>query len=123
MLLLPPMVASTLIQGGGGRGKGAYSVPITNRHMLLGNHVALFKFQLGNGRGIGPDALRSLWSRACGSTDISVSRQTHRNGFGARDTYLLHGSPRLKDLAIVEARLRHLLDESRLPGTLLAVHE
>lgn len=85
------------------------------------NHVALFKFHLSSGQSIGPSALRTLWSRACHSPDISVSRQTHRNGFNAKDTYLLHGSPRLKDLPQVEARLRSLMSESGLAGTLTAV--
>lgn len=85
-------------------------------------HVPLFKFNLGNGQSIGPSALRTLWSRACESRDVSVSRQAARTG-GTRNTYLLHASPRLKDLPSIEARLRLLMDESRLPGILTAVHE
>lgn len=86
------------------------------------NHVALFKFNLGSGQSIGPGALRTLWARACESTDISVSRQTYRAGSGTKNTYLLHASPRLKDLPLVEARLRMLMDQSKLLGTLTAVH-
>ena len=85
-------------------------------------HVALFKFNLSSGQSIGPVALRSLWSRACESADISVSRQTYRNGAGTKNTYLLHASPRLKDLPLVETRLRLLMNESKLLGTLTAVH-
>jgi hypothetical protein len=92
------------------------------RETHMHNHVALFKFNLSSGQSIGPTALRTLWSRACESTDISVSRQTYRAGSNTKNTYLLHASPRLKDLSLVEARLRLLMNESRLLGTLTAVH-
>lgn len=88
------------------------------------NHVALFKLHLGNGQSIGPSALRSLWSRACLSIDVSVSRRTRqRFGYGDTDTYSMCGSPRLTNLPQIEARLRGLLDESRLIGTLTAIHD
>jgi hypothetical protein len=82
----------------------------------------MFKFSLGSGQSIGPAALRTLWSRACESNDISVSRQTYRAGSSTKNTYLLHASPRLRDLSLVEARLRLLMNEAKLLGTLTAVH-
>ncbi|KAF1717216.1 hypothetical protein [Pseudoxanthomonas wuyuanensis] len=85
------------------------------------NHVEWFKFHLRNGQSIGPSALRALWADACGTLDISVSRNVQTLGPHTTTVYSLHGSPRLQNLAVVENRLRELLEQSKLVGSLTVI--
>lgn len=88
----------------------------------VNNHVEFFKLHLVAGQSISPAALRTLWSRACQSSDISVSRQTRRTAYGMKDVYSLSGSPRMKDQPVIESRLKMLLLESRLTASVTSVH-
>jgi len=85
-------------------------------------HVPLFKLRLVNGQSIGPLPLRNLWSRACHSDNVSVSRQMERLGTKGQTSYLLHGPANMADLNSVEARLRVLVDDSKLLGSISALH-
>lgn len=85
-------------------------------------HVPLFKLRLNTGQSIGPQHLKSLWSRACGSSNVSVSRQAVRAGPPDKPSYLLHGPANMADLPSVEHRLRSLIVESKLSGSISAVH-
>jgi hypothetical protein len=84
------------------------------------NHIQWFQFNVTNGQSIGPVALRQIWSQAAETADTSVSRRSRDRSLGRTDTYAFHASPRLKNALQVEARLRRLLEESRLVGTLIA---
>lgn len=78
------------------------------------HHVEWFQFTLPIDQTIGPEALRALWMRACGSTNVSVQRSS-RTVLGQRTpVYSLRASPRLAGLPLVESRLRHLMSEARL---------
>lgn len=88
----------------------------------MDKHVALFRFKLNSGQSVGPVALRALWSRACESNDVSVSRQASRFGGGTQTSYLLHGPANIADLRNVEQRLRTLINESKLVGTISPLH-
>lgn len=83
------------------------------------SHIALFRFTLLSGQSIGPTSLRQLWSRACGTTDVDVGRQSLPGG---RYTYSLYASQQLTNLAAVERRLRLLLENARLSASLSALH-
>lgn len=88
----------------------------------MNNHVEFFKLHLVDGQSIGPAALRTLWSRACESNDISVSRQSRRTAYGMKDVYSLSASPRMRDQPMIESRLKMLLLESRLTASVTSVH-
>ncbi len=88
----------------------------------MDKHVPLFKLRLNAGQSIGPRSLRSLWSKACGSSDVSVTRQTFRTGPTEKPSYLLHGPAGMADLVTIEQRLRDLIGETRLSGSVSAVH-
>jgi hypothetical protein len=75
------------------------------------HHIALFSFRLSGGRSIGPSALRKLWSSACDSDDVKVSRVTSGQGDTVH-TYSLCASPRTANLQAVEIRLRGLLEQT-----------
>lgn len=85
-------------------------------------HVPLFKLRLNAGQSIGPQNLRTLWSRACGSNNVSVSRQILRGGPADKPSYLLHGPANTADLPSIEQRLRTLIGESKLSGSISPVH-
>ncbi|CAN5723054.1 hypothetical protein BH23PSE2_BH23PSE2_07150 [soil metagenome] len=88
----------------------------------MNNHVEFFKMHLVEGQSVGPDALRVLWSRACESSDVSVSRQSRRTAYGMKDVYSLSAPPRMKDQPMIESRLKMLLLESRLTASVTSVH-
>lgn len=88
----------------------------------MDKHVPLFKLRLVNGQSIGPSSLRHLWSRACHSDNVSVSRQHERMGTQRQSSYLLHGPANMADLHAIEARLRVLVDDSKLLGSISALH-
>ena len=84
--------------------------------------VPLFLFRLNNGQSIGPSALRRLWSDACGTDDVLVSRETRESGPGAPiHTYTLSGPANVNVLNI-EGRLRRLFAEAALTATITPTH-
>jgi len=99
---------------------GAYWLSASERP--VDKHVPLFKVRLIAGQSIGPQSLRSLWSKACGSNDVSVSRQAVRGGPAEKPNYLLHGRADTADLPAIEKRLRALVAESNLSGSISAMH-
>jgi hypothetical protein len=86
-------------------------------------HVEYFKIHLGSKQSIGPRALRALWSQASMSEDISVSMQSRQTSLGSREVYTLSGTPRLIDQPTIEVRLRKLLLDANLIGSITAVHQ
>ena len=82
----------------------------------------MFKFTLGNGQSIGPAELRALWARACGSSQVGVSRQAGAFGSDGRPTYSLLASQHLQDLPMVETRMRRALEENHLRASLIPLH-
>lgn len=88
----------------------------------MAHHVPLFLFRLSNGQSIGPAALRRLWSNACGTEDVVVSRQTRDSGHGAPiHTYTLSGPTNVNVLNI-EGRLRQLFADAALTATITPMH-
>jgi len=86
------------------------------------HHVPLFLFRLSNGQSIGPSALRRLWSTACGTSDVVVSRETRESGQGAPiHTYTLCGPTNVNVMSI-ETRLRRLFAEAALTATITPTH-
>ena len=84
----------------------------------MSNHIPLFQFRLSSGQSIGPRALRRLWSTACSSEDVTVSREVRKVGYGRQGhVYSLCGPARMADIANVEARLRSLLQENASSAT------
>ena len=77
----------------------------------MDHHIALFSFRLTAAQSIGPNSLRRLWSSACESDNVKVSRVSHGKG-GSAHTYSLCASPRIANLAAIEMRLRRLLEET-----------
>lgn len=86
------------------------------------SQIPLFKFSLGQHQSIGPAQLQALWARACQSSEVSVGRDSPRLGADGSPTYSLYGSPRIENLALVEKRLRMLLEESKLRASLIVLH-
>lgn len=84
------------------------------------SQIPLFRFTIRSGQSIGPAALRSLWSRACGNPDVSVGRKEVA-GTPVRHVYSLYASQKL-DLHSVEQRLRVLFAASRLDVALTVLH-
>lgn len=85
------------------------------------HHVEWFQFTLPNDQTIGPEALRMLWMQACGSSNVSVQRNS-RTILGRRTPiYSLRASPRLSGLPTIEARLRSLMQQARLNSKLTPV--
>lgn len=84
--------------------------------------IALFIFTLDKTQSIGPAALRELWARACGSTQVSVARSVPSGGFRDRPAYTLYAPQNLENLREVELRLRHLLEEAKLNASLTSLH-
>ena len=84
--------------------------------------IPMFKFTLGNGQSIGPAELRALWARACGTSQVGVSRQPGAFGGDGRPTYSLLASQHLQDLPQVETRIRRALEEHHLRASLIPLH-
>lgn len=80
--------------------------------------IAIFRFTLGPKQSIGPTQLQALWARACQTPHVSVGR-SHADG---RPLYSLYATQQLPNLALVEKRLRQLLDDSKLNASLIALH-
>jgi len=86
------------------------------------HQIALFTFTLGNSESIGPAALRDLWARASGSSNVSVARRTPAESFRDRPVYTLYAPQDLTDIRDVELRLRRLLESAHLHASLTALH-
>lgn len=84
--------------------------------------IALFTFTLSNAESIGPAALRELWTRASGTSDVGVGRRDPHGGRRDRPIYTLYAPQGLGDLRDVEARLRQLLEAARLHASLTSLH-
>lgn len=80
--------------------------------------IPMFRFTLGPKQSIGPAQLQTLWMRACQTSNVSVGRSTA----DGRPLYSLYASQHLEDLALVELRLRRLLDDNKLNASLIALH-
>jgi hypothetical protein len=90
----------------------------------MAHYIPLFRFRLGTGQSIGPTALRRLWSTACGSDDVNVTRETRDAGYGEQShTYSLCGPSNTANLANIEARLRRLLAATALTATITLTHQ
>lgn len=86
------------------------------------HQMALFTFTLGNNESIGPDALKALWAEACGTSNVSVSRQPPSNPNRDRPTYTLYAPQTLDNLREVELRLRKKLESSHLTASVVPLH-
>lgn len=86
------------------------------------HQIALFTFTLGNTESIGPAALRDMWVRACGTSNVSVSRRPPADSFRDRPVYTLYAAQDLPGLRDVELRLRHMLESVHLHASLTALH-
>lgn len=76
----------------------------------MSDHITLFRFRLAKGQSISPKVLRTMWSDACRSNDVSVGRSNAGSGFGEdMHTYLLLGSPKMQNLADIEVRMQKSL--------------
>jgi hypothetical protein len=85
----------------------------------MSNHVVMFRFRLSDRQTIGPAALRELWSAACCSNDVKVSRVASGASYGDRGyAYSLWAAPNTPDLRIVETRLQRLLVETMPTATI-----
>ena len=85
----------------------------------MSHQIVLFRFRLSDGQSIGPAALQKLWSLACGSNDVKVSRAASGPGYGTEShTYSLCGSPKTANMPNIEAHLRRLLVEKALTATI-----
>ncbi|HBK45112.1 MAG TPA: hypothetical protein DDZ67_01485 [Xanthomonadaceae bacterium] len=65
--------------------------------------------RLNSKQSIGPDTLLQLWSSACESNHVSVSREHSKEGV----SYGLHATSHLMNPRRAELRMRELLEESR----------
>src|SRR5258708_21355193 len=89
----------------------------------MSHYIALFRFRLSEGQSIGPIALRKLWSTACGTSDVKVTRAASGPGYGAQShTYSLCAPPKTVNLAAIEVRLRRLPAGAGLSPTLSPSH-
>jgi len=89
----------------------------------VSRHIPLFSFRLIDGQSIGPNALRTLWSTACGTDDVAVSRKTREAANSAPiHTYTLCG-PASANVSNIETRLRRLLAEAVLTATITPTHQ
>ena len=90
---------------------------------IMPHHVPLFRFWLRNGQSIGPSALRRLWVSACGTDDVTVTREAREAAFGPEThTYSLCGSPKTANLPNIEGRLRRMLADMALSATIIHTH-
>lgn len=73
----------------------------------------MFRFRLSNNQTIGPVLLRKLWSAACHSDNVQVSRVPSGAGYGDRGyVYSLWAAPNTPNLHAVEVQLQRLLTET-----------
>ena len=86
------------------------------------HQIALFTFTLGNTESIGPAALRDMWIRACGTSNVSVGRRAPAETFRDRPVYTLYAPQSLGNLREVELRLRKLFEEAHLHASVTALH-
>lgn len=75
----------------------------------MANPVALFHFRLGASDGIGRIQLLNLWSAACESKEVAVSREESGSGHGKTHTYSLLGPSKNLNITEVEHRLHDSL--------------
>lgn len=81
----------------------------------------VFVLRLGLGQSIGPIALRSIWTTACDSPDVGVSRRTQNDaGYGIRPCYGLWAGHDFNRIS-TERRLRAMLDADGYFFTLTAM--
>lgn len=72
--------------------------------------AALFHFRLSGGHSIGRRELLRLWSAACRSSEVAVSRVESGAGHGqVGHIYSLFGPSRIPDLHDIENRMRDAL--------------
>lgn len=71
--------------------------------------VALFHFRLRAAHGIGRVELLNLWSAACHSNEVAVSRAESGSGHGKMHTYSLLGPSKNLNVQEVENRIRDSL--------------
>jgi len=83
--------------------------------------VALFRFRLSGGQSIGAVELRRLWSAACRSDNVSVSRVAQSSNGEAGYMYSLCGPPRLPDGSEIEKRLRQSLTTALPKATIVLI--
>lgn len=77
---------------------------------LMSEYVAMFRFRLSNGLTIGPKTLRRLWSMACCSNNVSVTRMISGPGYGDQGhVYSLWAVSSVRDLRWVETEMERLL--------------
>jgi hypothetical protein len=101
--------------------EGAYSG--AERSIRMARHqIALFTFTLGNSESIGPAALRDMWVRACGTSDVSVGRRAPAESFRDRPVYTLYAPQDLADVRDVELRLRRMFESAHLHASLTTLH-
>jgi hypothetical protein len=73
--------------------------------------VAIFRLIFHDGATIGPSSLKGLWSRALGSDNVSVSRDSARRGLSSNEAYLVRAPACPTNVDSVESRFRHLLHD------------
>lgn len=84
--------------------------------------VALYRFRLASGHSIGRSELFNLWSAACRSRDVSVTRVDSTSGFGeSGHTYSLWGSAQMRGPEI-EKRIRDSLVAALPKATIVLTH-
>lgn len=82
--------------------------------------VALFHFRLRASDGIGRVELLNLWSAACQSNEVAVTRRESGSGHGKMHTYSLLGPSKNLNIQEVENRMRDSLIKA-LPKASLAL--
>ena len=76
----------------------------------MAHPAALFHFRLSGGHSIGRAELLRLWSGACGSKDVAVSRVESGGSHGqASHTYSLFGPTKVSATLDIETRMRDAL--------------
>ena len=79
---------------------------LCHKHASMAHPAALFHFRLSGGHGIGRVELLKLWSAACHSVDVAVSRVDSGNANGgSAHTYSLFGPAKQPNIYEVEARM------------------
>jgi hypothetical protein len=76
----------------------------------MSRYIPMFHFWMGQGRGIGPTQLKSLWAGACGSKDVSVTRQSHTVAGVQFHVYALAAPSSTANVDAIEVRLKQSLD-------------
>ena len=84
--------------------------------------VALYRFRLSSGYSIGKSELLNLWSAACRSREVAVTRVESASGFGEKGhTYSLWGSAQMRGPEI-ERRIRDSLVAALPKATIVLTH-